>query len=179
MLPKNNYLLPIAAIVSLLVLVGVLTLPVQVSAAPSMDDSSPNSCLTCHEGLYYLHDMGCWYCVTTHKDRCAGCHEGNPAAHKEEEAHFGMILHPQENNGGKCVECHTTEEAQLKLAEFESVAGFDTVIKVEAYAPSESVVTGFPEVAESNPLENWPWLAGGALFFGFWLALVLFSPMKP
>jgi hypothetical protein len=180
MLQKNYHLFLIAVIVPLFVLIGFLTMPVQVSAAPQIDDTSPNSCLSCHENLYYLHDTGCWYCMAdAHKDRCVDCHEGNPAAHKEEEAHVGMILHPQENNGEKCLECHTAEEAQIKLNEFESVAGFNTVVKADAYIHSEFVKTDFPEVTASNPLETWFWLGGSFLAFGFWLALVLRSSMRP
>lgn len=175
MLLKDKYPFLITTMLSLFVLIGVLALPAQASAAPQMDDSSPNSCLSCHENLYYLHDTGCWYCVTAHKDRCAGCHEGNPAAYKEEEAHVGMILHPQENNGEKCLECHTAEEAQLKLNEFESVNGFNTVIHADAYTHSEFVKTDFPDVTASNPLETWFWLGAGFLTFGFWLSLVLRS----
>ncbi|HRJ57907.1 MAG TPA: hypothetical protein PLV64_16565 [Anaerolineales bacterium] len=175
MLPKDKHPFLITAMLSLFVLIGVLALPAQASAAPQMDDSSPNSCLSCHENLYYLHDTGCWYCVTAHKDRCADCHEGNPSAYKEEEAHAGMILHPQENNGEKCLECHTAEEAQLKLNEFESVNGFNTVIHADVYTHSEFVKTDFPDVTASNLLETWFWLGAGFLAFGFWLSLVLRS----
>jgi hypothetical protein len=156
----------------------LLSMPHQASAAQSTQATS-NSCLTCHEDLYYLHDTGCWYCITAHKDRCAGCHEGNPAAPKEEGAHFGMILHPQESNGEKCLDCHTADEAQMRMIEFETTAGFDTVIRPEEYTPLESTVLGFPEVSKPSPFENWPWLAGGVVLFGFWLALVYLSPQKP
>jgi len=168
-----------ALLVTLFVVsLAVLMMPDQASAAPSPNEVS-NSCLSCHEDLYYLHDTGCWYCITEHKDRCAACHEGNPAVMKKEEAHFGMILHPQENNGEKCLDCHTAEDAQMKMIEFESTSGFDTVIKSEAYTPLDATVLGFPKVAEPSRLENWTWMVGGIVLFGFWLALVLMSPQKP
>lgn len=162
----------------LVVSFAVMSMPDQASAAPSTDEVS-NSCLSCHEDQYYLHDTGCWYCLTAHKDRCAGCHEGNPAAVKAEGAHLGMILHPQENNGEKCLDCHTAEDAQMRLVEFESIKGFDTVIRPVAYVPAEPAAAGFPEIAEPSPLKNLPWVVGGIALFGFWLTLVLMSSQKP
>jgi hypothetical protein len=161
-----------------ILLLAIVWVPDNASAAPSVSTAS-NTCLTCHEDLYYNHDTGCWYCITAHKGRCAGCHEGNPTAVKAEEAHLGMILHPQENNGEKCLDCHTADDAQMRLVDFKATVGFDTVLRPEAYTPSETTVLGFPEIAEPSPLKNWPWLAGGIVLFGFWLVLVLMSPQKP
>lgn len=162
-----------------LVLLAVMSMPEGASAAPSTDEVSNNSCLSCHENQYYLHDTGCWYCLTAHKDRCAGCHEGNPATFKAEDAHLGMILHPQENNGKKCLDCHTAEDAHMRLVEFESIKGFDAVIRPVSYVPAETAAVGFPEIAEPSPLKNLPWMVGGIALFGFWLTLVLTSPQKP
>lgn len=161
-----------------LVLFAAMSMPEGASAAPSTDEIS-NSCLSCHENLYYIHDTGCWYCLTAHRDRCAGCHEGNPTAFKAEEAHLGMILHPQENNGEKCLDCHTPEDAHMRMVEFEANKGFDTIIRPVAYVPEETAVPGFPEIAEPSPLKNLPWMIGGIVLFGFWLALALLSPQKP
>jgi len=173
MLAKNSRWVVVLSISLFIMIILRLSQPTDVHAAVNLQ-TTDNSCLTCHENLYYLHDTGCWYCMAdAHKDRCVDCHEGNPAAYKEEESHVGMILHPQENNGEKCLECHTAEEAQIKLSEFESAAGFNTVTSEDAYAHSEFVKTDFPEVTASNPLETWFWLGGSFLAFGLWLALVL------
>jgi len=118
------------------------------------------------------------YCMTpVHKDRCTDCHEGNSTSMKVEESHLGMLAHPQENDGAKCLECHTAQDAQTRLTTFESKGGFDAVIKAEAYTPSVEAESGFPEVA--NPMIEWKWAAGASILFGMWLLLVLFSPLKP
>jgi len=162
-----------------LVAFTILSLSDQESAAPVLEANS-NSCLSCHEDLYYLHDMGKYYCITEHKDRCAGCHEGNAAALKKEESHMGLIAHPQDNNGAKCQECHMPQDAGARLAEFASIGGFGTVIKANAYIPSDRFTSGYPKVPEANPLqENLPWVAGALVLFSLWLLLVHFSPLEP
>lgn len=178
MLSKNSRWLAVATIAFLALAIWGLSQPAEVHAARSNFQAADNSCLACHEDLYYLHDIGCWYCMTdAHRDRCVDCHEGNPAAVKEEVAHVGLLNHPQENDGAKCLECHTPEEKESMMATFESArGGFDTVIKAKAYAPSQPVKAGFPVTAEKNPFtNNLGWLAFGVLMFGVWLALVLRS----
>ncbi|MEW6402968.1 MAG: hypothetical protein AB1649_14300 [Chloroflexota bacterium] len=158
----------------------MLSSPVQVSAAPVTNNTTENSCLACHEDLYYLHDTGRYCCVTVHKDRCVDCHEGDVTVMKKEESHVGLVAHPQENNGAKCLECHTAQDTQVRLREFAATGGFDTVIKASVYMPAVPVESGFPSVAEVNPLrENLPWVAGGLVLFALWLVLVFFSPLKP
>jgi hypothetical protein len=162
----------------LIVLVTVISLPVQASAQTT--GAPDNTCLTCHEDLYYLHDSGKLCCITTHADHCAGCHEGNPTSMKKEESHLGLLLHPQENGGAKCLECHEPEDVPIRMTKFKADGGFDEVIQPEAYLPCEEAETGFPEVEEVNTLVvNWKWLAGALVAFGLWLVLVFFSPIKP
>jgi hypothetical protein len=152
--------------------------PVQASAQTA--GTSDNTCLTCHEDLYYLHDSGKLCCITTHADNCIGCHEGNPTSMKKEESHLGLLLHPQENGGAKCLECHEPADVPVRMTKFEADGGFDEVIRPEAYFPCEETETGFPEVKEVNSFAaNWKWLAGALVAFGLWLVLVLFSPLKP
>lgn len=167
-------------VLSLVLFVGMLlSMPVQASAQTA--GASDNSCLTCHEDLYYLHDTGCWYCMTpVHKDRCVDCHEGNPTSMKAEESHLGMLSHPQENNGAKCLECHEQADLQNRLTTFDAKnGGFDEAIKAEAYTPSVEAESGFPEIVEANPMVEWKWAVGASIVFGLWLLLVLFSPLKP
>jgi len=151
---------------------AVISAPEQALAAQQIDVTS-NSCLTCHENLYYLHDSGCWYCmIDAHKYRCTDCHEGNPTASKEEEAHFGFLPHPQENDGAKCKQCHT-EGLQARINTFAvERGGFEEVIEPVAYVPAQPVETGFPETAQPGFAEKLPWVAGAVVLFGFWLALV-------
>lgn len=168
------------AVTLLVVVGGMFSQPEQVYAG-SQADLVSNTCLTCHEDLYYLHDTGCGYCMTVaHKDRCTDCHEGNSASLKTEAAHLGMIIHPQEQNGAKCLECHTEEEAKTLLQTFDANVGFDTVITAKAYSPERGMTLGFTEIDERNTfLENWKWIVGTSLVFGLWLFLVLVSPTKP
>ncbi|MCA2000625.1 MAG: hypothetical protein LDL51_02045 [Chloroflexi bacterium] len=160
-------------------LAALASLPAQASAQTA--GASDNTCLTCHEDLYYLHDTGCWYCMTpVHKDRCVDCHEGNPASTKIEESHLGMLAHPQENGGAKCLECHEQADLQSRLTAFDAKGGFDEVVRAEAYVPSAQAEAGLPAIEEVSPLTaNWKWLVGGFIAFGVWLILVFFSPLKP
>ncbi len=179
MLPNTNRWIFALTATILIVFFGVLSQPAQVSAAQGMEPSA-NSCLACHEDLYYLHDTGKLYCITDHTDRCVNCHEGDAAVMKKEEAHLGLIVHPQENRGEKCQECHTAQVAQERLAKFASEGGFNTVIKADAYTSATQVSVGFPDVQGANSLlEKIPWLTGAFILFGVWLVLVLFSPLKP
>ena len=179
MFTKTNHWIFVLTVSLLVMLAAIFSLPTQASAQTT--GTPDNTCLTCHADLYYLHDTGCWYCMTpVHKDRCTDCHEGNPTTMKMQESHLGMLPHPQENNGAKCLECHEQAELPTRLTTFDANSGFDVVLKAEAYTPAAEVESGFPEVAEINPLvANWKWLAGASIAFGLWLVLVFFSPLKP
>ena len=173
-----HWILELTAALFVVILV-TLSLPAQASAE-KMADAVENSCLSCHENLYYLHDTGRYCCITEHKDRCVNCHEGNATTLKKGESHVGLIAHPQENNGAKCRECHSPDIVRARLAEFASIGGFDTVIKADEYMPSVQVTSGFPNIPEENPhQENLPLVAGALVLFGLWLLLVRFSPTKP
>jgi hypothetical protein len=181
MFTKTNRWMLILTVSLLVVLAAIISQPAQASASQHAG-ASDNSCLTCHEDLYYLHDTGCWYCMTpAHKDRCIDCHVGNPTSMKVEESHLGMLAHPQENNGAKCLECHEQAVVQTHLVTFEANrGGFNEVIRAEAYTPSAEAEAGFLEVAKVNPIvANWKFLTGTSLIFGLLLVLVLVSPLKP
>jgi hypothetical protein len=176
---KTKYWIFALLLTSFVLLAAALPLPRNVSAAPAADSLS-NSCLTCHEDLYYLHDSGCWYCMTdAHKDRCTDCHEGNPTAFKEEAAHFGYLPHPQEDDGAKCKQCHEADSQEWIDTFASESGGFDKVVEPVAYIPVQPVETGFPETAQPGFVEKLPWVVGAVALFGFWLALVLLSPRKP
>jgi hypothetical protein len=161
------------------IVLAMLSLPSQASAE-TPTEAVENSCFSCHEELYYLHDSGKHCCITEHADRCVDCHEGNKTVMNREESHQGLLVHPQENHGEKCLECHTPEVTRARLAEMASTVGFDTVIKVDAYEPVASSAGGFTGAREVDPLrENMFWVAGSIGVFGLWLLLVLTSPTKP
>jgi len=179
MFTKTNRWIFVLTVSLLVALTAIFSLPVQASAQTV--GSSDNTCLTCHEDLYYVHDSGCWYCMTeAHKDRCVDCHEGNLTTMKVEESHLGMLPHPQENGGAKCLECHEQSELASVLNTFDANGGFDVVIRAESHAPDYQVEAGFPDVEEVSPLvASWKWLVGALVAFGLWLVLVFFSPLKP
>jgi hypothetical protein len=179
MFTKINHWVFALTMAILVVLFVMLSLPVQAFAAQAAD-SSANSCLACHADLYYLHDSGKLYCLTAHTDHCSGCHEGNPTVMKKEESHLGLLTHPQQDNGAKCLECHEQQEIQVRMTKFEANGGFDTVIKTNVYVPAVEVAAGFPNVSKASPIiGNWKWLSSAFVLFGLWLILVLFSPLKP
>jgi len=167
----------IIALLAVFIATGI-SQPVQASSA-SQSDMPSNSCLTCHEDLYYLYDTGSLYCLTDHTDRCANCHEGNPVAMQKEESHLGLVSHPQENNGAKCKECHTVQEAQTRLTTFASAHPFEPVVTEIPYIPAHPVILGFPQEESNAIVDNWIWLVGGVVVFGFLFALFLLSPKKP
>jgi hypothetical protein len=178
MFTMNKRWILILSVFIFLFLLAVLILPRGASAAPSMDPKS-NSCFSCHEDLYYLHDLGKYYCITEHKDRCVNCHEGDANVMKKDESHTGLITHPQKDNGAKCQQCHP-EDTQARLTTFASLGGYKPVMEAVSYTPSNTIESGFPETTESNTLsENLPVVALGILLFGLWLVLVFVSPQKP
>ena len=175
---KLNHWIIALATTLLFVLSLLLGLPAQASAAP-VADSTSNSCFTCHEDLYYLHDTGKAYCLAEHVERCVNCHEGNPTSLNEEASHQGLIAHPQQNNGQKCNQCHP-QDAQVRLETFASLAGYKPVIQASQYTVGAESTNGFPAISEPNALfQSLPWVAGAIVLFGVWLLLVLFSPLKP
>jgi hypothetical protein len=156
--------------------IAVLAVRPSTASASQASASADNSCLSCHEDLYYLHDIGKWYCITTQKDRCVNCHEGDATVLNKDESHQGLVLHPQQNNGEKCQECHP-QDTGARLAKFASLGGYKTLTETKPYVPSN--IETIPVPAANPLIENLPWAVGGVLLFGLWLALVLFSPLKP
>lgn len=167
----------IYAILATLLVAAWIVQPAQGSAQPNGTVS--NSCLTCHEDLYYLHDTGKWYCLAEHQDRCTNCHEGDSTVLEKEASHLGLIAHPQQNNGEKCQQCHP-QDATARLNKFASLGGLTTLKEVAPYIPAQPVALGSPQAKETNEiLTGLPWAIAGAVLFVFWLALMLFSPTRP
>ena len=173
----NRWIIALATTL-LVVLSLLLGLPAQASAA-SAAASSSNSCLTCHEDLYYLHDTGKAYCLAEHADRCVNCHQGDPTTLNEAASHQELIAHPQQDNGQKCNQCHPGD-ARAHLDTFASLAGYKPVMQASPYTVEAESTSGFPAVSEPHPFtQSLPWIAGAIVLFGIWLVLVLFSPQKP
>ena len=172
MLTNRFWLIPAAA---LFMAVLFIAPAVTVHATPAKDPGDvSDSCLTCHEQLYYLHDSGDWYCIAEHQNRCTNSHEGDQTDATEAGAHLGMLAHPQADDGAKCRECHEQEFAEAYLVTFASISGFEEIIVPDPYTPHAEMQIGFVQNEETQPT-NLPWLAFGFLFFGLWLFLVLRS----
>lgn len=166
------------ALFAMLLVAAWFVQPAQGSSA-HFNQPVTNSCLTCHEDLYYLHDTGKWYCIAEHKEHCIDCHEGDPATLNKEASHHELAAHPQANNGEKCQECHP-QDAAAHLAKFASLGGYSEISQPVSYTPAQPISLGAPEVTKTNGmLERLPWVLGGAVLFVLWLILVLFSPTKP
>ena len=182
MLIKSTRRIPVVIAILLVITLAFLNSPTHASASQTkfIVAATNSSCFTCHEDLYYLYDLGNNYCITEHKDRCVNCHEGNPTVMNKDDSHLGLIAHPQKDNGAKCVECHK-EETAIYLAKFKSLGGYKPVIEAPPYTPSKSIVEDtFPAtLVDSSITEKLPFMAGAGLFFGIWLILVFFSPLKP
>lgn len=65
-----------------------------------------DSCLSCHAGLYMLHDTGQWYCMCGTEACCADCHGGVAGAYDYDEAHRGLVAHPLREDSAVCQQCH-------------------------------------------------------------------------
>ena len=70
MFTKTNRWMFILTVSLLVVLAAIFSQPARASAVQSAGVSD-NTCLTCHEDLYYLHDAGCWYCMATYPTKTA------------------------------------------------------------------------------------------------------------
>ena len=157
----------------------LLTMIPAYKVLASAGTTTSNSCFTCHEDLYYLHDLGKGYCLSEQTDRCVNCHEGNPGTMIKDASHTGLIAHPQKENGAKCQECHQ-EDSQERLISFASLAGYKPIVESISYVPSTNVEEGFPgEIQANTAVENLPIAALAILLFLLWLVLVLSSPQKP
>lgn len=175
MLKRSKFWLIATAVVFMAVIFLSPALPAHAGGVPATNTSS-DSCQTCHEQLYFLHDSGDWYCISEHQNHCANCHAGDDTALTEAEAHLGTIAHPQQDSAAKCIECHTQEYADAYLVKFAAVKGFEEVILPEPYVPGSQLKTGYPSVEEAHPvLDNLPWLAFAFVLFGLWLFLALRS----
>ncbi|MDD5466995.1 MAG: hypothetical protein PHS96_04250 [Anaerolineales bacterium] len=80
------------------------------------------ACRSCHELLYYNHDIGKWYCQCKTPVSCTGCHDGRSDTFVEEEAHLGMIANPLVDDAAVCKDCHLEDTPQY-VERFAAIAG--------------------------------------------------------
>ncbi len=158
----------------LLVMVVSLSLPNLVSAEGESPET-PSNCIVCHEKLYYLHDTGKYFCINEASQRCADCHDGDPAATDKEAAHNGRSAHPVVNGDiSKCQECHPAD-CDTYIEKFSQVAGIKPVfvaMKPVLLSGQPAKITIAKSISAPDALTVLiPILAGGALLV---LALAVF-----
>ena len=109
---------------ALLVLTASICLLGNLAPAEARTEGSDNdeSCLSCHEALYQLHDVGKWYCLCEVKARCTFCHGGVVGALEEQAAHAGMIAKPIQTTESVCRSCHP-DDYQDRMSTFVARAG--------------------------------------------------------
>ncbi len=162
------------SVVAVIVTLGLVlwTVPAYAGANGPLEDSS---CLNCHENLYYLYDMGKWYCINEASTRCVDCHDGNPATMEKIASHEGLIAYPVINDDmSKCQQCHLQDYA-AHVQKFDQIAGISPVIYVaEPYKPipSKLAVSEQPVIGATQPY-IWQ-LIGIALLIAVLGGVVLF-----
>ena len=150
-----------------------ITQPVQAQAGVDLTTESNDSCIKCHEDLYFLHDTGKWYCVSKAPMSCTGCHGGNGKAIDKEQAHTNRAAHPIINGDvSRCQQCHP-EQCDERVEIFKKEAGIPYILVAapilpgvqagEAALPSAQVDTDQQSGSRINLLEILPFvLVAGA-----------------
>lgn len=131
------------------------TQPAQAQISPNHD--SNDSCITCHENLYFLHDTGNWYCLRESPMTCTECHGGNPNALTLEKAHAGRAAHPVINEDiSKCQECHP-EQCDDRMEIFNQAAGINEVLVAVPYTAVD-LAEGPASLPAQDRREANPWI---------------------
>ena len=139
-----------------------------------------STCLKCHEDLYYLYDIGKWYCVSEAGARCVDCHGGNPATMDKTSSHTDLVAYPVMNGDAtKCKECHP-QDYDAHVRKFDQIAGLNPMVHVAvAYTPAPISATDSAAVQIPVTRTNSPYnlevggaaalilLAGGVRWFFF------------
>jgi hypothetical protein len=109
---------------ALLVLAASIGFLAGDAPAEARTEASDNdeSCISCHEALYQLHDIGKWYCLCEVKARCTFCHGGVVGALEEQAAHAGMIAKPIRDTEIVCQSCHP-DDYRDRMSSFIARAG--------------------------------------------------------
>jgi hypothetical protein len=111
--------LPLLLMLAASIAVLSSTTPAAAQAAtPDPDDS----CLSCHEQLYRLHDIGKAFCLCGAPMNCTCCHGGVTGELDEEAAHLGMVANPLTDNAPPCQSCHP-DDFDARQAIFAARAG--------------------------------------------------------
>ena len=142
------------------------------AAAQTAESDNDDSCISCHEDLYLLHDLGKWYCLCEVRARCTYCHGGVPGALDEQTGHQGMVANPVQHGTTPCQSCHPADH-EARLATFAARAGLSPSPCPTAIASSHPIA---PPAAPAPRAGLAPWQVVmlsliGAAFAGLvWVA---------
>ncbi len=127
------------ALVFTIVFTVAITRPVEAQVWADPNTESNDSCIKCHEDLYFLHDTGNWYCIRESPMTCTGCHGGNSNVLSKDEAHTYRAAHPIINEDvSKCQECHL-EQCDERVEIFREKAGISHVLVSAPYLPDNQI----------------------------------------
>ena len=152
---------------ALLVLAAAIGFLAGDAPAEARTEASDNdeSCISCHEALYQLHDVGKWYCLCEVKARCTFCHGGVVGAYDEQAAHEGMIAKPIRDTEIVCQTCHP-DDYQDRMSSFVARAGLSATPCPTAVAAA--LYTAPPATpAQATGLATWQLAALGVLGVAF------------
>jgi hypothetical protein len=168
------------ALVFTIVFTVAITRPVEAQVRADPNTESNDSCITCHEDLYFLHDTGKWYCIRESPMTCTGCHGGNGSVISKEKAHANRAAHPIINEDvSKCQECHP-EQCDERVDTFREEAGISHVLVSAPYLPDSQIHEAALLPAEfnteqaSNSLVNFWEVVPVILLTGAALAIYIF-----
>ena len=137
---------------------------------PAPDDD--DSCYSCHEQLYRLHDIGKAFCLCGAPMECTCCHGGVTGELDEEAAHAGMVANPLTEDAPPCQACHE-EDFEARRAIFAARAGVSATPCPTMEALIEAIVPPAAP-AETPGLEAWQ-IAALSLLGVALIGLVIFA----
>jgi hypothetical protein len=136
---------------------GIFGVGVFTAAAQGEKPADNDSCLSCHAGLYMLHDTGKWYCMYGTQAVCSDCHGGVVGASDYDSAHTGLTAYPLRENSAVCQGCHGPSTTTY-VNKFGAMGVLDPApLALPAYEPAEvSAESGrFGTLLEPQPREPW------------------------
>jgi hypothetical protein len=148
------------ALMSILILIAPGFEPARVHAQEFASLADQETCVVCHENLYFLHDTGNWFCIRESPMQCVDCHGGDPSSLRQQEAHASRKAHPVINeDASKCQECHPAE-CDERVAKFNQLAGINNVLIALPYQPRSIVKSVQAQQAQlSEPTEDPGWIS--------------------
>lgn len=128
-------------------LIAVLSSTAPAAAQePALDED--DTCFSCHEQLYRLHDVGKAFCLCGAPMECTCCHGGVAGEPDEEAAHLGMMANPLKEDAPPCRSCHM-DDSEARQVIFAARAG----LSATPCPTMEAIVAALvPPAAPAEPI---------------------------